>query len=79
MDIKNSVLDYIRYKQLNWYVNEERLPKKFSNCVHLEDAGSNKWMIKEGINNVEWIDREEWRGKMKIQAQKDVKILIVQT
>ena len=33
MNIKNSVLDYIRYRQLNWYghvqrKNEERLPRK---------------------------------------------------
>ena len=33
MNIKNSVLDYIKYKQLNWYghlqrMNEERLFKK---------------------------------------------------
>ena len=33
MSIKNSDLDYIRYKQLNWYghvqrMNEERLPQK---------------------------------------------------
>ena len=33
MSIKNSVLDYIRYKQLNWYGHvqrmcEERLPRK---------------------------------------------------
>ena len=33
MDNKNSVLDYIRYKQLNWYghvqrMEEERLPWK---------------------------------------------------
>ena len=33
MNIKNSVLDDIRYKQLNWYghgrrMNEERLPRK---------------------------------------------------
>ena len=32
MNIKNSVLDYIRYKQLNWYghvqrMNEEKLPR----------------------------------------------------
>ena len=33
MNIKNSVLDYMRHKQLNWYahmqrMNEERLPGK---------------------------------------------------
>ena len=33
MNIKNSVIDYISYKQLNWYshvqrVVEERLPRK---------------------------------------------------
>ena len=33
MSIKNSVLDYIRYKQLDWYghvqrVDEEMLPRK---------------------------------------------------
>ena len=33
MNIKNLVLDYIRYKQMNWYgrvgrINEERPPEK---------------------------------------------------
>ena len=33
MHIKNSVLDYIRYKKLNWYdhvqrIDEERLPRR---------------------------------------------------
>ena len=33
INIKSSVLDYIRYKQLNWYghvqrMNEEKLPRK---------------------------------------------------
>ena len=33
MNFKNSVLDYVRYKQLNWYghvqrMNIERLPRK---------------------------------------------------
>ena len=33
INIKNSVLDYIGYKQLNWYghverMDEERLPRK---------------------------------------------------
>ena len=25
------------------------------------------------VNNMEWVDREEWRKKIKLQAQKDVK------
>jgi hypothetical protein len=33
MDIKNSVLDYMKYKQLNWYghvqrMDQERLPRR---------------------------------------------------
>ena len=40
-NIKNSVLDYIRYKQLNWYghvrrMNEEKLSRKILECVLLE-------------------------------------------
>jgi hypothetical protein len=30
----------------------------------------------KGINNMEFIDREEWRRKRKLQAQKDVKTLL---
>ena len=42
MNIKNSVLDYIRYKQLNWYghvqgMNEERLPRKILEVEEIED------------------------------------------
>ena len=43
MNIKSTVLDYIRCKQLNWYgrvqrINEERLPRKKNwNGVHLEE------------------------------------------
>jgi hypothetical protein len=31
-------------------------------------------MKEKGINNLEWVDREEWRRKMKLKllAQKDV-------
>ena len=41
MNIKN-VLDYIRYKQLNWYGHGQRVTKKgsleeFQNGAHLED------------------------------------------
>ena len=29
----------------------------------------------KGINNIEWIDRDEWNRKIKLQAEKDVKTL----
>ena len=32
-----------------------------------------------GINNMEWIDREEWRRKIKHKSQKDVKTSILCT
>ena len=40
--MKNSILDYIKYEQLNWYdhvrrMNEERLPQKICNGVHLDE------------------------------------------
>ena len=41
MNIINSVLDYIRYKQLNWYGHVEWMKKgsleEFQNAAHLED------------------------------------------
>ena len=49
MNIENSVLDYIRYKQLNWYDHVQRKNFFFLNGLHLEeeeeekDAGSNNW------------------------------------
>ena len=33
-------------------------------------------MREKGINIMEWIDREEWRRKTTLQAQKDVRTLI---
>ena len=36
--IKNSVLDYIRYKQLNWYGHVQRMDEE-RNGVHLEEEG----------------------------------------
>ena len=34
--VKNSVLDYIRYKQLNWYDHGQRMDQE-RNGAHLED------------------------------------------
>ena len=65
MNIKNFVLDYIRYKKLNWYdhvrrMNEERLPR--NSWIQEVTTG----MREKGINNMEWIGREEWRRKIKL-------------
>ena len=48
--------------------------EKFWNCDHLEeeerkglklmDSENNNWNEREGINNMEWIDREEWKRKI---------------
>ena len=94
MNIKNSVLDYIKYKQLNWYfqvkrMDEERLPQKIlQQCLpgrrrrrRRKGRPRNSWMQEvttgrreKGINNMEWVDREEWRIKikLKLQAKEDV-------
>ena len=49
-----------------------------------KDRPRNSWMQEvttgmreKGINNVEWIDREEWKRKIKLQTQNDVKILSI--
>ena len=57
INIKNSVIDCLRFKELNWYsqvrrTNEERLPqkmlvftwkKKKRKTSKFVDAGSNNW------------------------------------
>ena len=58
MYIKNYILDYIRYKQLNWYghvqrMNEERLPR---NLWMQEVTTGMREMV---INKMDWIDREK--------------------
>ena len=89
----NYALDYIKHKQLNWYghvqrMYEERLLEKFWNGVHLEEEKKgrprNSWMQEvttgmreKGIKNMEWIDREEWRRKIKLWAQKDVQTSVL--
>ena len=42
INIKNSVLDYVRYKQLNWYdhvqrMDQERLPRRILEYEERED------------------------------------------
>ena len=81
LNIKNSVLD--RYKQLNWYghmqrMGEETLPRKFLELCSPERRRKvrprNLWMQEvtrgmrgKGINNMEWVDREKWRRKLKLK------------
>jgi hypothetical protein len=83
MNIKNSILDYIRYKQLNWYgyvqrMNEERLPQKIVEWCppgrRREGRSRNSWMQEvttgmreKGINNLESVNRERWRRKIKLK------------
>ena len=87
MNNKNSVVDYIRYKQLNWYgdvqrMDEERLPRKILEwCPPGKRRGRprNSWMqevtrgMRERGIDLEWVDREGLRREIKLQVQKTVK------
>ena len=49
-----------------------------------ENRPQNSWMLEvttgmreKGINNMEWIDRKEWKIKIKLQAHKDAKTFIL--
>ena len=80
MNIENSVLDYKRHKQLNWYghvqrMNQERLPRRILKWCppgrRRKGRSPNPWMqevitgIKgRGIGDLEWVDREVWRKKV---------------
>ena len=82
MNIKNSILDYIRYKQLNWYdhvhrMDQERLPRRILEwCPRgrlIMGRPRNSWMQKvttgmkeRGIGDLEWVDREGWRNKINL-------------
>ena len=82
INIKNSVPDYIKYKQLNWYGHVQRLHEKRLHRKILEwcppgrkrkGRPRNSWvqevtkgMGEKGINNMEWVDWEVWRRKMKL-------------
>ena len=75
MNIKNSVLDYIRYKQLNWYghverMGQERLPRRILELCppgrRRKGRPRNSWMQEvttrmreRGIGDLEWVDREK--------------------
>ena len=53
---------------------KKEYPEEFGNGVHL-----NIWMQEimtamktKGLDEEDWNDRDEWRRKIKLQAQKDV-------
>ena len=64
------------------------MDEKFWNGRRRKGKSRNSWMQEvttgmreRGINNLEWVNREGWRRKIKfkILAQKDVKTLILCT
>ena len=76
MNIKNSLLDYLRYKQLNGYSHVQRMSEEIFFLEWCPPGRKRKgrpqnyWMqeVSTGmrekeINNMGWIDKEEWRRK----------------
>ena len=68
MNINNSVLDYIRYKQLNWYGHVQKMDEKsfsrriLEQCppgIRRKGRRRNSWMQKDTIGMRE---RERERG-----------------
>ena len=82
INIKNSVLDYIRYKQLNWYghvhrLDQEWLPRRILQWCPPGRRGKgrprNSWMQevttgmrKREIGDLEWVTREGWRKRINV-------------
>ena len=82
MNVKNSVLDFVRYKQLNWYGHVEGM--KEERDVHLREEievslEKSGCTISEerGLEELDWIDKEEWSRAMRLSVQKDVYTLII--
>ena len=79
MNIENSVLDYIRYKQFNWYdhvqrIDQERLPRRILEWCppgrRRKGRPRNLWMQEvttgmreRGNGDLEWVDREGWKRR----------------
>ena len=73
MNDKNSILVYIKYKQLNWYdhvqrMGQERFPRRILEWCRprrRQVRPRNSWMQEvttemreRGIGDLEWIDKE---------------------
>ena len=75
MNVKNSVIDYVTCKQLNWYghirrMPEERIPRRVWEWC---PPGKNTWMQEimtemktKGLEEEDWNDRDEWRRTIKL-------------
>ena len=80
--LKNSVVDYVRYKQLTWYgyirrMQEERILRRVWELCAPGRRGRGRprdtWMQEimtgmktKGLEQEDWNDREEWRRKIKL-------------
>ena len=74
--VKIPVLDYIRYKQLNWCGHVQRMDHRriIEWCPpgrRRKGRSRNSWMQEaitgmreRGIGDLEWVDREGWRIKV---------------
>ena len=64
-------------KKKNNNNNKKKNKKKKGKTSKFTDTKNLEWcptgMREKGINNKEWIHREEWRREIKLQAQKVVK------
>ena len=82
MNVKNSVIVYVKYKQLSWYghirrMPEERIPRRvWEWCPpgRIERGRPrNTWkqeimtgMKAKGLEEEDWNDRNDWRRKIKL-------------
>ena len=71
MNIKHCILDYIRYKQLNWYdhvkrMDEERLPRKMLEWCppgrRRRERPRNSWMQEVATGMRERGELTTWSG-----------------
>jgi hypothetical protein len=65
-------------------MKEGYLEKFWNRRIRRKGRSRNSWiqevrtgMREKGIDIVEWIDRKEWRRKIKLLPQKDVKTLLL--
>ena len=82
MGVKNSILDYVQHKQLQWYghvkrMSEERIPKKVMEWLPPERLKRGRptttWiqgiittMRERRLEEGQWVNREDWRESLKL-------------